>query len=170
MLDASPLLHEGLVAETHGVGAATQLFAGEETAALAVYERLPAPTKERVRFTAGDEEAIINRWRHLHLLKGKGGIKDFTLNDAYMSRLNSGLVSLEEGVVQHWSYDSRIVLVGDAAKKMTPSTGSGCNNGIIDVVTLANELYKITRAHDSPHKVKFARLSRHIRILALIQW
>jgi hypothetical protein len=37
------------------------------------------------------------------------------------------------------------VLVGDAARKFTPSTGEGCNHGILDVLALANELYDAFR-------------------------
>ena len=39
-----------------------------------------------------------------------------------------------------WSCAGRVVLVGDAAHKFTPSTGAGCNTGIVDVVVLANGL------------------------------
>lgn len=121
--NASPLLKDGMTTETHGTGAATQLFAGEETGVTGVYERLPEPTRERIRYTAADEDALIERWGHLPLLKGSNGVKDFTLGDAHRSRVSSGLISLEEGVVDHWYFDSRIVLVGDAAHKFTPSTG-----------------------------------------------
>lgn len=150
--NASPLLHDGLTTETHGTGAATQLFAGEETGVTGVYERLPSPTRDRIRYTEADEEALIERWGHLPLLKGDGDVKDFTLSDAFENRVSSGLISLEEGVVDHWSFDSRIVLTGDSAHKVTPSTGAGCNNGIIDVVALANELHKITRSSQGPTK------------------
>lgn len=152
--NASPLIHEGLTTETHGTGVATQLFAGEETGVTGVYERLPEPTRERIRYTKADEEALIEKWGHLPLLKGDEYIKDFTLGDAFKDRVSSGLVSLEEGVVDHWHFDSRIVLTGDAAHKMTPSTGSGCNNGIIDVVALANELHKITHASLPPTRAQ----------------
>ena len=39
-----------------------------------------------------------------------------------------------------------MVLVGDAAHKFTPSTGAGCNTGLVDIVVLANELYHAFRA------------------------
>jgi hypothetical protein len=67
----------------------------------------------------------------------------FTLRTAFEQRVQSGLVSLEEGVVKHWSWGGQVVLAGDAAHKFTPSTGAGCNNGIIDVVALVNELQKV---------------------------
>ncbi|KAL0934096.1 FAD binding domain-containing protein [Colletotrichum truncatum] len=115
---ATSLVSTGTSVECHGVGAATQLFAGEESAVVGIYERLSSPTKQRMHYTREDEEAFVTQWGHLP----------------------AGLISLEEGVLKHWYWNSRIVLVGDAAHKFTPSTGSGCNFGIVDVVTLANEL------------------------------
>lgn len=127
----------GTTCETHGHGAATQLFVGEESGVIGVYERLERPTKERIRYTEADQEALIERWGHLPVTPNA----THTLRDVYNSRLESGLVSLEEGVVEHWSWDGRIVLTGDSAHKFTPSTGAGCNNGMIDIVVLVNELH-----------------------------
>ncbi|KAM5347271.1 hypothetical protein ACJ41O_010276 [Fusarium nematophilum] len=135
----------GVTSETHGPNAATQLFSGEETTVVGVYERLDEPTRDRVRYTMADQVALVERWGHLPLVPGK-----LSLKDAFSSRLQSGLVSLEEGVAKHWSFDGRIALLGDAAHKFTPSTGAGCNNGIIDVVALVNELEKIAKKNSSP--------------------
>lgn len=132
-------LQPGDANETHGVDCAIQLFAGEETSVIGMYERLPEPTSERLRFSPADEEAFIRRWGSLPLSP------KLTVQDAYDSRVQSGLVSLEEGVVPHWSW-GRIVLVGDAAHKFTPSTGAGCNNGMVDVAALVNELSRIVSA------------------------
>lgn len=127
----------GTTCETHGPHCATQFFAGEDTAVIGVYERLDKPTRERPRYTMADQDALVQRWGHLPVIPGG----TLTLQDVYMSRLEAGLVSLEEGVVDHWGWDSRIVLCGDAAHKFTPSTGAGCNNGMIDIVALVNELH-----------------------------
>lgn len=126
----------GTVCETHGKDAATQFFTGKDSGVIGVYEHLEKPTKERTRYTQADQETFIDRWGHLPItLNAK-----MTLRDVYDSRLESGLVSLEEGVVDHWSFDGRIVLVGDSKSKFTPSLGSGCNNGLIDIVVLVNQL------------------------------
>lgn len=135
-----PGITPGDASESHGPVATTQFFAGEETAVVGVYEKLEKPTREPPRrYTAEDEEAFVAKWSHLPLVEG-GSI---TLGDAHAVKLQSGLVNLEEGVVERWSYGGRIVLVGDAAHKFTPSTGAGCNNGIIDVVVLANKLHQV---------------------------
>jgi 2-polyprenyl-6-methoxyphenol hydroxylase-like FAD-dependent oxidoreductase len=143
----------GTTAECHGPGAATQLFVGETTAVTGLYERLPEPTRERMRFTQDDEEAMVAKWGHLPVARGKTG--KLTLGQAYAMRTHSGLVSLEEGVLKHWHWNSRIVLVGDAAHKFTPSTGAGCNQGIVDIVALANELHKLP-ARPSEHQLASA--------------
>ena len=126
----------GISSETHGKGLATQFFAGDKTAVLGVYESLPEPTKKRQYFTPADEQALVERWGHVKILHGN----DLTIADMYAKRVEAGLVTLEEGVLDHWSWDSKVVLVGDAAHKYTPSTGSGCNNGMVDACLLAKEL------------------------------
>ncbi|KAF9427025.1 hypothetical protein BGZ76_002500 [Entomortierella beljakovae] len=51
-------------------------------------------------------------------------------------------VFLEEKMFQTW-YHGRVVLIGDAAHKILPSTGQGAVNGMQDAVILANCLYDI---------------------------
>lgn len=137
-----PAIEAGAASETHGYGLSTQLFAGGDSGVLGIYEKLEAPTRERVRYTQADQDAIVDRWADLPVMTGES----LTLRDVYSKRIESGLVNLEEGVVKHWSSRSRFVLVGDAAHKLTPHTGSGCNQGILDVVVLANELHKAASA------------------------
>lgn len=132
-------LKPGQAHETHGDRLGIQLFAGEDTGVMGLYERLPKPTQDRHRYTEEDEEALIDRWGHLPLSNG------LTVRDAWDAKLYAGYVDLEEGVVEHWSWD-RIVLAGDAAHKYTPSLGSGCNTGIADVVVLVNELHRMLSA------------------------
>lgn len=134
-------LQAGTTSETHGPDATTQLFSGPETTVMGLYEKLESPTRNRSRYTEEDQLALVERWGHLPLAPGG----KLTLKEAFSRRTQAGLVNLEEGVVKHWSWDGRIVLAGDAAHKFTPSTGAGCNNGIVDVLVLANELYRITQ-------------------------
>jgi 2-polyprenyl-6-methoxyphenol hydroxylase-like FAD-dependent oxidoreductase len=135
-------LQPGDAIETHGSRTTVQLFAGDETSVIGVYERMDEPTATPPRYTNADLEAFIGRWGHLPIAPPTKNQEQLTIRDAYGSRLGAGLLNLEEGVVQNWSWD-RIVLAGDAAHKFTPSTGAGCNNGIVDVVALANELHRV---------------------------
>ena len=128
--------------ETHGPNITTQFFVGYDSALLGVYEKLDSPTHSPTRWTQADEMPFIEQWKNLPLTKG--GL--LTLGQAYDQRVAAGWINLEEGVVKNWSYGGRVVLVGDAAHKFTPSTGAGCNEGIVDVVVLINQ---ITRAFSS---------------------
>ncbi|KAK6857527.1 hypothetical protein PG995_006354 [Apiospora arundinis] len=141
-----PGIMPGDVTEAHGPQATTQYFANEDTAIVAVYERLPQPTRRPPRrYSDADEAALVARWGHLPLHDNhshtRGAI--LTLAEAYVHATQTGFINLEEGVAADWSRAGRAVLVGDAAHKFTPSTGAGCNNGIIDVVVLVNKLNKI---------------------------
>jgi 2-polyprenyl-6-methoxyphenol hydroxylase-like FAD-dependent oxidoreductase len=131
----------GLTCETHGHGATSQFFVGTDSAVLGLYEPLDEPTRERRRYTPADEQELVRRWASMPLVPGG----ELTLGEAYESKTESGMVSLEEGVVEHWSWNGRIVLAGDAAHKFTPSTGEGCNSGIVDVLTLMDEMASVFR-------------------------
>lgn len=137
----------GVTSETHGSGAATQLFSGIAGTVAGIYIPLETPTYDRIKFTKKDEGDIIEVWGHLPLTKdGK-----ITIQSAWDQRLESALVSLEEGVLQQWSWGGKVALVGDAAHKFTPSTGAGCNSGMIDVVALVNNLHRLLN-NDSDDK------------------
>lgn len=144
-----PGIAPGDMTESHGPQATTQYFASEDSAVVAVYERLPQPTRRPPRrYSDKDEAAFVARWGHLPLAdnpsyRNAEGIRVLTLGEAYAHRIQTGFINLEEGVVADWSRGGRAVLVGDAAHKFTPSTGAGCNNGIVDVVVLVNKLHKI---------------------------
>jgi 2-polyprenyl-6-methoxyphenol hydroxylase-like FAD-dependent oxidoreductase len=142
----------GVTCETHGPGAATQLFSGQDSTVMGLYEKLDTPTRDRVRYTEADQVALVERWGHIPLAPGG----KLTLKDAFSARTQSGLVSLEEGVVDHWSWGGRVVLAGDSAHKFTPSLGAGCNNGIIDVVALVNQLYALRQETPSPTHAQLA--------------
>lgn len=63
------------------------------------------------RFSAEDEQKILNKYLNDHMADG------VTFADFYRLKKRSALLTLEEGVMKHWS-SGRIVLVGDAAHKV----------------------------------------------------
>ncbi|KAF6822138.1 FAD binding domain-containing protein [Colletotrichum plurivorum] len=138
-------IQAGAASETHGFGVATQLFVGGDTATVGVYKKLPAQKRNSARYNEKDEAAVIEEIGDLPMLKAEGGKPDFCLRDVYEARLGAGLVDLEEGVLPHWSWGGRVVLVGDAAHKFTPSMGSGLNFGMLDSVVLANRLHALSK-------------------------
>jgi 2-polyprenyl-6-methoxyphenol hydroxylase-like FAD-dependent oxidoreductase len=131
-----PGLVVGDAVETHGPIITTQFFVGEDSSLLGIYEKLDKSTDSPTRWTQADEAPFVERWRNLPLTK-EGRL---TLGQAYDHRVAAGWINLEEGVAKYWSHGGRMVLVGDAAHKFTPSTGAGCNEGIVDVVVLTNQL------------------------------
>lgn len=145
-------IEEGVTCETHGPGAAIQLFSGKDSTVMALYEKVDTPTRDRVRYTEADQVALVERWGHIPLTPGG----KLTLKEAFGARTQSGLVSLEEGVVKNWSWGGRVVLAGDSAHKFTPNLGAGCNNGIIDVVALVNQLYGLRQKTPSPTHAQLA--------------
>lgn len=138
----------GSTSETHGPGASTQSFLGDDSGVTGVYERMGTPTRDRAQYTKADERALVDRWGHLPLM---GGV---TIRSAYETSMQSGLVNLEEGVVKNWHWGGRVVLAGDAAHKFTPSTGLGCNFGIIDTAALVNELHDMMVATEGKTPTK----------------
>lgn len=129
-------LTPGTAFEIHGKEVAVQLFVGKENVAVAAYKKRCILSSCKMRYTEEDRDAFIESCNDLALIPGGR----LVLGQAYEARLRSGMVALEVGVLDYWSH-GRIVLVGDAAHKFTPNTGSGFNYGIIDVVALANELH-----------------------------
>ncbi|KAI1169354.1 hypothetical protein F5B18DRAFT_20040 [Nemania serpens] len=120
-------------------GVSTQILTSARQAWFAVYEKLETPATRRVRWTEDDKEEVLERWGHLHLAPG------YRVRDAWARREGDiGLINLEEGLADTWSW-RRIVLVGDAVRKLEPHAGLGYNTGVGDVVELVNGLRRLTR-------------------------
>ncbi|KAI1767915.1 FAD/NAD(P)-binding domain-containing protein [Hypoxylon sp. FL1150] len=122
----------------------TQLITGRTQAWLGLYEALDEPTSERVRYTNQDKEEILDKWGHLYAAPG------LTIRDAFALQTGSpGMISLAEGHVDNWKW-KRIVLVGDAVRKLEPHAGLGYNSGVVDVVVLVNKLRRLLQTEPSP--------------------
>jgi 2-polyprenyl-6-methoxyphenol hydroxylase-like FAD-dependent oxidoreductase len=130
----------GATFESHGHDASVQLFAGAERAWFFIYSKLATATRERVSYTAADADAYAARFADLPVATG------VRLGDVYAARNGAGLTNLDEGVLATWSC-GRVVLVGDAAHKLTPNIGWGFNSGVQDLVTLANLLRGAVQRH-----------------------
>ncbi|KAH9986980.1 FAD/NAD(P)-binding domain-containing protein [Xylariaceae sp. FL0662B] len=141
---AIPGLPPNMNYECPGNGASTQIITGPSWAWFSVYEALDKPTLERVRYTEEDKMKLLERWGHLYIAPG------WTLREVYARRIgHTGMINLEEGFADQWSW-KRIVLVGDAVRKVEPHAGLGYNNGLSDAVALVNRLRRLLRTEASP--------------------
>lgn len=106
--------------EAHGTGMATALFVGTEKAWFFWYERLQSSTSQCVLYDKVDEAKFVARWAHVRVTD------EITLKRVYDARLSSGMTLAEEGMAGDW-HCNRIVLVGDAAVKVSPNLAFGFN-------------------------------------------
>ncbi|KAI1366544.1 hypothetical protein F5Y08DRAFT_128731 [Xylaria arbuscula] len=132
-----PDLETGTNYECCADGVSTQIIMGERQAWLGIYEKVETPTSKRLRWTEDDKQAILKNRGHLYVAPG------YKLNDV-VDRCTGplGLINLEEGLLDNWSW-KRIVLIGDAVRKLEPHAGLGYNTGVSDLVDLANRLRRL---------------------------
>lgn len=125
-------------------GVSTQIVSGSRRATFGIYEKLDTPTSILTRYTQADQNAMLERWGHLYMAP------KWTISEVNRHRIGDpGLIDLEEGLVEQW-FHKRIVLVGDAVRKLEPHAGLGYNCGVTDLVVLANHLRRLLRQCQSP--------------------
>ncbi|KAI0449143.1 putative monooxygenase [Xylaria acuta] len=116
-------------------GLSPQLVTGEGRGWFYVYEALEEPTRRRRRYTEQDKQDMMNKYADMHVAPG------YQLRDLYALNVGDiGLINVEEGRVDHWTWGGRIALVGDAVRKLDPHAGLGYNSGVADIVELVNRL------------------------------
>ncbi|OJJ99081.1 hypothetical protein ASPACDRAFT_60898 [Aspergillus aculeatus ATCC 16872] len=85
------------------------------------------------RYTEADADALAHEYGHV--APGPG----YTIQDLWTARVKGSLVSLEEGIVSQWSH-GHVLLLGDAAHKVTPNAGFGGNLALEGVAHLTHAL------------------------------
>jgi hypothetical protein len=110
-----------------------QLFTTESGSWFLFYDKLPSPTCEKKRYSDDEVDQLASRVAEVYVTD------KLQFKDIWNVRKWAMLADLPEGILKKWSWN-RIVLVGDAASKQTPSLGQGWNCGVQDVVVLANRL------------------------------
>ncbi|KAI1856316.1 uncharacterized protein JN550_013857 [Neoarthrinium moseri] len=130
--------------EGAGDGISTQILTGSKQAWWALYEQLPEPTSKHSKYDEEDKARVIARWGDVYMAPG------YKLRDVLEHNSGAiGLINLEEGMVEEWTWD-RVVLVGDAVRKVEPHAGLGFNQGLTDIVTLANKLHGLLLEKPDP--------------------
>ncbi|KAI1815957.1 hypothetical protein GGS20DRAFT_540890 [Poronia punctata] len=136
-----PSSRVGWDCQTHGRHFSAQHLVAAHRAWAFLYERLDEPTRGQVTYTQEDMVSFAERYGDTPIGP------DLRIRDAFRQRERAGMANIEEGIVAYWSWE-RLVLVGDAAHKMTPIIGQGYNNGVQDVVVLTNELHRLLGSHE----------------------
>ncbi|KAK0736136.1 hypothetical protein B0T21DRAFT_175680 [Apiosordaria backusii] len=129
--------------EVHSKDLTLQLLANDKSNVqfCFIYQLLPSDYDPSKRYTEKDIEQIIASPKVAALPLGQSGL---TVKDVWPLRQKFGMTPLEEGVLEpEWSYKNQMVVVGDAAHKVTPTTGQGLNMGLLDVVSLANHVSEL---------------------------
>lgn len=132
-------------AESHSYGVVSQSSRLNDTIFFSILKRLDDKTAERTRFTAEELDAFVKEMSDLFIFPG------VKLNELWSHRQegHAALLHQEEGVAQKWYHD-RVVLVGDAAHKMTSINGLGAVSGGLSAAVLANSLHALLQKTPSP--------------------
>lgn len=134
----------GDFAESHGHGIVSQSARLKDTIFFTILKRLENKAS-RTRFSPEELSAFVDEMSGLSVFPG------VTLNELWTQRQEGHAVLLhqEEGVAEKWYHD-RVVLVGDAAHKMTSINGLGAVSGGLSAATLINNLHALLQKTPSP--------------------
>ena len=121
-------------------GLTTQIVQGHKRGWFGVYEKLDVPRTTYRKYTAADRAAVLDKWADLDMAPG------WKVRDVRAQGTDEGgLIELEEGIMKEPWYWRRLVLAGDAVRKMEPHAGLGYNCGVSDVIALANGMRQLLR-------------------------
>ncbi|KAL6849252.1 hypothetical protein ACO1O0_008785 [Amphichorda felina] len=129
------------------MGISSMFLTGRDRGWFFLFGLLDKPTQERMDYTESDQEAYAEQLADLHIGPG------LKFRDIWSTRYSAGMSNLDEGVLDHWSWN-RIVLMGDAVHKVTPNAGWGLNSGIQDVAVLTNGLRRLLLDSSGAPKVE----------------
>ncbi|KAM0547776.1 hypothetical protein ACHAPJ_010237 [Fusarium lateritium] len=137
-------LEYGVAYETHSEGFSSQLIVpSKERYFFLIYQKLDKPTHSRQRITVEMEEELVRLHGKTYLAPG------VTFQRIWENKTWNYSAPLEEGVAKKWFRD-RVLLLGDAAHKMTPNIGFGVNTGWQSMVVLINILRPYLAEHTDP--------------------
>ncbi|KAL8766492.1 MAG: hypothetical protein Q9194_006251 [Teloschistes cf. exilis] len=112
-----------------------------------IHHKLPEPVRwpNRIRYSEKDAEELAAKFAE-HPIGDS-----LVFGDLWCNRIRGHLISLEEGVLEHFFF-GRTVLIGDAAHKVTPNAAMGGASAMEDSIALANTIHKLAQQkQSSPH-------------------
>lgn len=109
---------------------------GRDMTTLYLFKKLHARTDKRVRYDVEDIRRYAKEFSGWYI------DETHKVSDVLSHDCPAGMMNLEEGVLDKWSWGGRLVLVGDACHKFTINAGLGFNSALQDVVALSNGLHQ----------------------------
>ncbi|KAI2838657.1 hypothetical protein CBS12448_10830 [Aspergillus niger] len=98
----------------------------------------PFTWPKRQRFTDEDANALAE------LVADKPVTDQLLFSEIWRQRTRASVISLEEGVMEHWHH-GRICLLGDAVHKVHPNLALGGNSAIEGVASFMNNLCRVMK-------------------------
>ncbi|KAI0814019.1 hypothetical protein GGR55DRAFT_492721 [Xylaria sp. FL0064] len=135
----------GDFAESHGPGVASQSTRLDDTMYFTVLKRLDKQTSEKRSFTSEEVDSFAQEMSDLTIYPGVKLKEIWPLRE----QTNAVLLNQEEGLAKKWYHD-RIVIVGDAAHKMTSINGQGALSAVLSATALVNYLQATLRTKPRP--------------------
>lgn len=136
------------ITETHDSGIVFMILCSQDTAFWLITHRKDKGAPDGQKYSQEDIQALVNRYENHSVAPGK----KVTFGDLWRTRNadpGPGMYDYHEGIAERW-YNGRVVLVGDAAHKMTPNLGQGGNNSIESVASLINQLNALAKENLHP--------------------
>jgi hypothetical protein len=94
----------------------------------------------RARFTDDDMEALARKLADYPICES------VVFGELWRRRTKAQLISLEEGVLDHWFF-GRTVMAGDAIHKVTPNSALGGCTAMEDAAAITNQLHALLNRH-----------------------
>ncbi|RDW93719.1 FAD-dependent monooxygenase spyC [Aspergillus mulundensis] len=159
---AIPGLRKGEHGNVFGDGVTVLTFHGEDRVFWFVVSKMDKKyTYPNIpRFSSKDAEELCGRFAAIRLVDG------VCVRDLWESRRVASITAMEEGLFEAW-YFGRMVLLGDAVRKMTVNMGQGANCAIEDAAVLATLLDRLVQPNknSAPSEAEIEALLREFRTL-----
>ncbi|KAK4098755.1 FAD/NAD(P)-binding domain-containing protein [Parathielavia hyrcaniae] len=136
------------ITETHDRGIVFMILCSQDTAFWFVTHLKDKNAPGSQKYSSEDIQALVDEYEN-HSVAPGGKV---TFGDLWRTRKlipGPGMYDLHESVAERW-YNGRVVIVGDAAHKMTPNLGQGGNNAIESVASLVNRLNALAKEKPIP--------------------